>query len=288
MKMSSPSLAPPEHLTVILPGKLRKSPTQSIESGGKDSAPELSWKDRTGYPYDIDSRNGPLDREIPGSISPHCPIGAFRVSGPVRKAEVQEEPLLRLLWHFSHQKLAYTRLPERSWVQGRGSVSAAEDRLDRGSLAKEKIRQKHTVMNTKSAIDQGEEVALGTLKEIVHVEPKTLGPAASVQEVCDELRSEGMTSSPVTDKDGQLLGTVSASDLNRKVGGFGHDPKIELAQTELNEETVYCFEDQTMAEAEKLMSEGNLRQLPVVTREKRMVGIVTLEDIAREQRATGS
>jgi hypothetical protein len=61
-----------------------------------------------------------------------------------------------------------------------------------------------------------------------------------------------MTSSPVTDKDGQLLGTVSASELNRKVGGFGHDPKIELAQTELNQETVYCFEDQTIAEAEKL------------------------------------
>jgi CBS-domain-containing membrane protein len=42
------------------------------------------------------------------------------------------------------------------------------------------------------------------------------------------------------------------------------------------------------AEAEKLMREGNLRQLPVLTRERRMVGIVTLEDIAREQRATGS
>ena len=70
--------------------------------------------------------------------------------------------------------------------------------------------------------------------------------------------------------------------------GFGHDPKIELAQTELNQETVYCLEDQTIAEAEKLMHEGNLRQLPVLTREKRMVGIVTLEDIAREQRATSS
>jgi len=35
-------------------------------------------------------------------------------------------------------------------------------------------------------------------------------------------------------------------------------------------------------EAEKLVREGNLRQLPVLTREKRMVGIVTLEDIARE------
>jgi CBS domain-containing protein len=82
-------------------------------------------------------------------------------------------------------------------------------------------------------MDQPEEPAPKTLKEIVHVEAKTLGPGASVQEACDELRSEGMTSSPVTDKDGQLLGAVSESELNRKVGGFGHDPKIELAQTEI-------------------------------------------------------
>jgi Mg/Co/Ni transporter MgtE len=36
------------------------------------------------------------------------------------------------------------------------------------------------------------------------------------------------------------------------------------------------------------MRAGNLLQLPVVTHEKRMVGIVTLEDIVREQRATNS
>jgi CBS domain-containing protein len=76
----------------------------------------------------------------------------------------------------------------------------------------------------------------------------------------------------------------SESDLNRKVGGFGHDLEIELAQTELNQETVYCFEDQTIAEAEKLVRERNLSQLPVLSREKRMIGIVTLEDIAREQK----
>jgi len=143
-------------------------------------------------------------------------------------------------------------------------------------------------MKTKSAIDQVEELAPRTLREIVLGEAKTLRPEASVQEACDELRSEGMTSSPVTDKNGQLLGTVSESELNRKVGGFGHDPKTELAQTELNQETVYCFEDQTIAEAEKLMREGNLHQLPVLTREKRMVGIVTLEDIAQAQGATSS
>src|SRR4030081_1215161 len=108
MKMSQPSSAPPEHPRFILPGKLRKSPTQSIESGGKASPPELSWKDQTGYPHDINSRQGPIDGEIPRSISPHCPVGAFRVSGPVRKAEVQEKPLLRFFWHFPQRKLAYT------------------------------------------------------------------------------------------------------------------------------------------------------------------------------------
>jgi CBS-domain-containing membrane protein len=141
-------------------------------------------------------------------------------------------------------------------------------------------------MKIQAAIGQVEELAPRTLKEIVHGETKTLGPGASVQQPCDQLRSEGTTSSPVTDKNGQLLGTVSESELNRKVGGLGHDPKIELAQTEMNQETVYCFEDQTIAEAEKLMRARNLSQLPVLTRERRMVGIVTLEDIAREQRAT--
>jgi CBS-domain-containing membrane protein len=143
-------------------------------------------------------------------------------------------------------------------------------------------------MKTKSAIGQVEELAPRTLKEIVHGEAKTLRPEASVQEACDELRSEGMTWSPVTDKNGHLLGTVSESELNRNVGGFGHDPKIELARTGLNRKTVYCFEDQSIAEAEKLMRAGNLLQLPVVTHEKRMLGVVTLEDIVREQRATNS
>jgi CBS domain-containing protein len=139
-------------------------------------------------------------------------------------------------------------------------------------------------METTSSVDQPEESAPRTLKDLVQRREKLLAPETSVQEACDQLRSEKIDSSPVTDQNGQLLGTVSESELNRKVGGFGHDPEAELTQTELNQETVYCFEDDTLAEAERLMHVSNLSQLPVLTREKRMVGIVTLEDIAREQK----
>jgi CBS domain-containing protein len=140
-------------------------------------------------------------------------------------------------------------------------------------------------METTSPGNQAEASAPRTLKDLVQPEAKTLSPATSVQEACDQLRSEKIASSSVTDQNGQLIGTVSESELNRKVGGFGHDPKIQLTQTELNQETVYCFEDEALAEAERLMHLNNLSQLPVLTREKRMVGIVTLEDIAREQKA---
>jgi CBS-domain-containing membrane protein len=141
-------------------------------------------------------------------------------------------------------------------------------------------------METKFPINQAEKSAPRTLRDLVQREARTLSPETSVQEACEQLRSEKIASSPVTDRNGKLLGTVSESELNRKVGGFGHDPKIELTQTEVNQEKVYCFEDQSIAEAEKLMHLRNLTQLPVLTREKRMVGIVTLEDITREQRAT--
>jgi hypothetical protein len=54
-------------------------------------------------------------------------------------------------------------------------------------LAKEEVRQNRTVIKTKSAIDQADELAPRTLKEIVHGRAKTLRPEASVQEACAEL-----------------------------------------------------------------------------------------------------
>ena len=69
-------------------------------------------------------------------------------------------------------------------------------------------------------MDQPEEPARKTLKEIVHGEAKALGPEASVQEACEQLRSEKMPSYPVTDKNGEVLGTVSEGDINRKVSSL--------------------------------------------------------------------
>ena len=66
------------------------------------------------------------------------------------------------------------------------------------------------------------------------------------------------------------------------MGGWGHDPKTEPVEAQVEKNNVYCFEDQTVAEAEQIMCDANVAEVPVVTREKLLVGTTNLEAIARD------
>src|SRR5881392_4522156 len=75
---------------------------------------------------------------------------------------------------------------------------------------------------------------------------------------------------------------MSKNEMNRKVGGMGHDPKTELVEAHMEKNNPYCFEDQTVAEAEQIMLDANVAEAPVVTREKLVVGTTSLEAITQE------
>jgi CBS domain-containing protein len=63
---------------------------------------------------------------------------------------------------------------------------------------------------------------------------------------------------------------------------LGHDPKTEPVETQVEKNNVYCFEDQTVAEAEQIMLEAKVAEVPVVTREKLLVGTINLEAITQD------
>jgi len=114
------------------------------------------------------------------------------------------------------------------------------------------------------------------------IEPaKTVLGEVSVQTALDEMQARGIDSALVTNQRGKLLGTVSRNEMNRKVGGLGHDPKTEPVEAQVEKNNVYCFEDQTVAEAEQIMCDAKVAELPVVTREKLLVGTTNLEAIAQ-------
>ena len=121
-----------------------------------------------------------------------------------------------------------------------------------------------------------------TVKDIIKP-AKSISDKLCVKAALDEMQALTIDSLPVTDQRGELLGTLSKNKVNRNVGGLGHDPKTEPVEAHIEKNNAYCFEDQTIAEAEQIMLNANIVEVPVVTGEKLLVGAINIEAIAREK-----
>jgi len=80
-----------------------------------------------------------------------------------------------------------------------------------------------------------------------------------------------------------LLGMVTDRDIVVRglAKGLGADSTISQVMTEGVE---YCFEDDDLTEVSDKMAASQIRRIPVVDRDKNLVGIVSLGDVAREAR----
>src|SRR6478752_10186102 len=123
-----------------------------------------------------------------------------------------------------------------------------------------------------------------TVKDIIKPAESILNKVC-VKVALDEMQTRAVNSSPVIDQRGELLGTVSQNKMNREVGGFGHDPNTEPIEPHIDRNNPYCFEDQTVAAAEKIMLVAKVGEVFVVTREKFLVGTINIEAIAQEKNA---
>jgi len=89
---------------------------------------------------------------------------------------------------------------------------------------------------------------------------------------------------PVGEND-RLVGMVTDRDIAvRGVGqGLGPDARVREVMTD---SVMYCFEDQSIEEVSRNMGDVQVRRMPVVDRQKRLVGILSLSDIANGEGAT--
>lgn len=108
--------------------------------------------------------------------------------------------------------------------------------------------------------------------ELVH--PDTL-----LRDAAKKMRDADTGFLPVG-QDDRLVGTLTDRDITVRAVAEGHDPKVARVREALAEGLVYCFEDQDSSEAAELMAENDIRRLPVLDSNKRLVGIVSLGDLA--------
>jgi CBS domain-containing protein len=117
------------------------------------------------------------------------------------------------------------------------------------------------------------------LRDIMTTEVEVIAPDDSIYEASKKMRELDAGSLPVCDGR-RLLGMITDRDITIRGTAQGRDPNTTPVRDCMSPEVVYCFEDQTDTDAERIMSQKQIRRLPVLTREKQLTGIVSLGDLA--------
>ena len=78
----------------------------------------------------------------------------------------------------------------------------------------------------------------------------------------------------------RLAGILTDRDITVRATAEGQDPFEGRVRDAMSTEVTYCFEDDDVATAARAMQEKQVRRLPVLDRGKRLVGIVSLGDLA--------
>jgi CBS domain-containing protein len=84
---------------------------------------------------------------------------------------------------------------------------------------------------------------------------------------------------PVGEND-RLVGMITDRDITIRAVAEGRDPNTTKVRDAMSEHIRFCFEDEDTQEVGHKMSDWAVRRLPVLNRDKRLVGIVSLGDLA--------
>lgn len=122
---------------------------------------------------------------------------------------------------------------------------------------------------------------MATLKDIMTRNVEVVRPNTSVFEVAQKMKNLDVGVMPICDGD-RLVGMVTDRDITIRATADGLDPMSTQAATVMTPNLAFCYEDQDVREAAQVMEECQIRRLPIVNRDKRLVGIVSLGDLAVE------
>jgi len=112
-------------------------------------------------------------------------------------------------------------------------------------------------------------------------------PDDTLQQAARKMRDLDVGPLPVCDND-RLAGMITDRDITVRAVAEGWDPTQKRVRDVMSEGVVYCFDDQDIEEAAQIMRERQLRRLVVLNRDKRMVGLVALGDLATKPGAEGA
>ncbi len=119
------------------------------------------------------------------------------------------------------------------------------------------------------------------VSDVMTMSAECVRPSNSLQEAALMMKYLNVGALPVCDND-RLVGLLTDRDIVVRAVAEGYDNWVNSVQDVMTPAVRCCFEEQDVQEVAQLMSVHQVRRLPVLNQDKRLVGIVSLGDLAVE------
>ena len=117
------------------------------------------------------------------------------------------------------------------------------------------------------------------IEQVMTRDVVTARPEETLQTAGARMLETGVGMLPVN-KDDRLIGVVTDRDMVVRGMAKGLDPRKATVRQVMTPQVLCCFEDETVAEAGRKMEERAVRRLLVLNRDSRLVGVISLDDLA--------
>ena len=118
------------------------------------------------------------------------------------------------------------------------------------------------------------------IRDVMSRDVRLVSPDQTIQEAAHLMEEIDAGALPAGEND-RLVGMITDRDIAIRAVACGHGPDTRVREV-MTQEIHYCFEDEDIEDVAEKMSELKVRRLPVLDRNKRLVGIVSLGDIAAQ------
>jgi len=189
----------------------------------------------------------------------------FKMSGPTAMLELQHRFTQQYLHALLDGSTAMIRAVRQSAEQTLGP-------LEQRMAEREQQQQRNGAEHGKP-----ERVADVMVREV-----KLVGPDDNVRHVAQMMREGDTGLLPVAEGD-RLIGMLTDRDVAVRLVAEGRDPTQTKVRDVMTTDVRYVFDDEGLEHVAENMAEQQVRRLPVMNRQKRLVGVVSLGDIAKRR-----
>jgi CBS domain-containing protein len=117
------------------------------------------------------------------------------------------------------------------------------------------------------------------VNQVMHAGVQWVDPDTSVKTLAALMRDHDIGAIPIGEND-RLVGMVTDRDIVCRCVAKGLDIATTLARDVMSKGIVFCQDEQELDDAARIMENRNIRRLPVLNKDKRMVGMLSIGDMS--------